>query len=256
MSSMAIQVLPILGDALPFESIEDAVRAWVHGWVVSRGAAEPESRPWGFTVEVGQPGEVARHVLTGADEVTVRKLAENSGRGVALKAFVAGPVLEAWLPAGWGLLDGHDTLMAVSLGDASRTAAPAGVPDGYRLSSWQRDGLTRVLVRTADGAFAARGQMGVSGAGATVDQVETDPAHQRRGLGRAVLTTLAEAAARQGARAAVLGATVEGRALYQTLGWQVLAPLSAATLRTAGREGLSGPAPSPGGRSAAAHGRR
>ncbi|MFI2200972.1 GNAT family N-acetyltransferase [Streptomyces sp. NPDC020192] len=214
---------------MPFESTEDAVRAWVHGWVVSRGAAEPSDRSWGFTVDVGHSREVARHVLTSADEATVRRLAESSPGGVALKVFVPAPVLEAWLPPGWGLLDGHDSLMAVSLGHVG--AAPV-LPDGYRLSSWHRGGVTRVLVRAADGGFAARGQIAVTGTTAAVDQVETDPAHQRRGLGRVVMRTLARTGAQQGARAAVLGATAEGRALYESVGWRVLAPLSAAALRT------------------------
>lgn len=210
---------------MPFGSTAEAVRAWVEGWVVSRGAAEPTREPWGFTVEVGLPKEVARHVLTDADEATVRKLAENSAAGVALKAFVPARTLQAWLPPGWRLLDGHAAFMAASLAEAG--AAP-DLPDGYRLSSWSRGGVTRVVVRAADGAFAARGQTAVTGATAVVDQVETDPAHQRRGLGRVVLDTLAAAGARQGARAAVLGATEEGRALYEALGWRVLAPLSAA----------------------------
>ncbi|MFF7351528.1 MULTISPECIES: GNAT family N-acetyltransferase [Streptomyces] len=214
---------------MPFGSTAEAVRAWVEGWAVSRGAAEPTCEPWGFTVQVGLPKEVARHVLTAADEATVRKLAESSPAGVALKAFVAAGTLAAWLPPGWRLLDGHAVLMAAALAEAE--AAP-GLPDGYLLSSWSRGGVTRVAVRAADGAFAARGQMAVTGATAAVDQVETAPAHRRRGLGRVVLGTLAEAGTRQGARAAVLGATEEGRALYEALGWRVQAPLSAA-MRTA-----------------------
>lgn len=210
---------------MSFGSTAEAVRAWVEGWVVSRGAAEPTREPWGFTVQVGLSREVARHVLTAADEATVRKLAENSPAGVALKTFVPGRTLRAWLPPGWDLLDGHAAFMAASL---SEVEAPPGLPDGYRLSSWNRGGVTRVVVRAADGAFAARGQIAVTGTTAAVDQVETDPAHQRRGLGRVVLGTLAEAGVQQGARAAVLGATEEGRALYEAVGWRVLTPLSAA----------------------------
>ncbi|MER5227101.1 GNAT family N-acetyltransferase [Streptomyces flaveus] len=61
-----------------------------------------------------------------------------------------------------------------------------------------------------------------------VDQVETDPAHQRRGLGRVVMHTLTDITAGQGATAGVLVATPEGRALYETVGWHVLAPLTGA----------------------------
>ncbi|MGH1551630.1 GNAT family N-acetyltransferase [Streptomyces sp. L7] len=89
------------------------------------------------------------------------------------------------------------------------------VPAGYRLRTWSRAGVTRALVRTEDGAFAARGQIAVTGSTAVVDQVETDPAHRRRGLGRLVMAVLADAAAGQGAVVGVLGATPEGRALYE-----------------------------------------
>ncbi|MFE4638166.1 GNAT family N-acetyltransferase [Streptomyces sp. NPDC056773] len=111
---------------------------------------------------------------------------------------------------------------------AKRRAVSAGTPGGYRVSSWTRGGVTRVPVRTADGAFAARGQVAISGRSAVVDQVETDPARQRRGLGRLVMRRLAAAAAGQGATSGVLGATPEGRALYETMGWRTLAPLTSA----------------------------
>ncbi|MEU7051023.1 GNAT family N-acetyltransferase [Streptomyces eurythermus] len=211
---------------MPFKTTGEAVRAWVEGWAVSRGAAEPTPQPWGFTVEVGLPREVARQVVTAADEATVRELAGNTtARGIPLKVFVPARTLQAWLPPGWVLLDGHAALMAARL---SAVDAPPRLPDGYRLHRWDRAGVTRAVVRAADGAFAARGQIAVTGPTAVADQVETHPAHRRRGLGRVVMGTLAEAATRQGARAAVLGATEEGRTLYASVGWQVVAPLSAA----------------------------
>jgi len=42
------------------------------------------------------------------------------------------------------------------------------------------------------------------------------------------MATLADVAAGQGAAVGVLGATPEGRALYERLGWRVLAPLTSA----------------------------
>lgn len=96
------------------------------------------------------------------------------------------------------------------------------------MRTWARGGTTRVLVLTEDGAFAARGQIAVPGPGrpAVVDQVETSPAHRRRGLGSLVMRTLANAAVEVGASAAVLGATIEGRALYESLGWRTDGPLT------------------------------
>jgi GNAT superfamily N-acetyltransferase len=163
-----------------------------------------------------------RHVLTTTDEATVRKITENvTAPGVWLKTFVSSETLTPWLAPGWSLAGGHGFLMSASL-----HATHAEVPDGYRLRTWSRAGVIRALVRTADGAFAARGQIAVTGPTAVVDQVETDPAHQRRGLGRLVMSTLANAAAEQDATEGVLGATPAGRALYERMGWRVLAPLT------------------------------
>ncbi|MEW1972910.1 GNAT family N-acetyltransferase [Streptomyces achromogenes] len=229
---------------MPFKTTEEAVRAWVEGWAVSRGAAQPTPRAWGFTVEVGRPHEVARHVVTAADEATVRTLAEDTTAcGIPLKVFVPAPTLKAWLPPGWALLDGHAALMAARPGAVE---APPRLPDGYRLHRWDRAGVTRAVVRAADGSFAARGQIAVTGPAAVVDQVETHPAHQRRGLGRVVMGTLAEAATRQGARAAVLAATEEGRTLYEAVGWQAVAPLSAAAREA--EDSRPTPTPTPAGR--------
>ncbi|MFE1289736.1 GNAT family N-acetyltransferase [Streptomyces sp. NPDC058751] len=108
----------------------------------------------------------------------------------------------------------------------ARAEAPPVIAEGYRLDTWTRAGVTRVLVRSAEGAFAARGH--VTGPAHVVDQVETDPGHRRRGLGRLVMHTLAGIAAGQGATTGVLVATPQGRALHETVGWRVLAPLTGA----------------------------
>ncbi|MFI5669908.1 GNAT family N-acetyltransferase [Streptomyces sp. NPDC051704] len=213
---------------MPFAHTAEAVRAWVHGWSASRGAAEPAPSAWGFTIDVGLHGHVMRHVLHSADEDTVRAItAGATAPGVWLKAFVPPETLEPWLAPGWHLAGGAGYLMAAPL-PVAPTRTPDRIPEGYRMNTWTRDGVTRALVRTAGGAFAARAQIAVTGHTAVVDQVETDPAHQRRGLGRLVMNRLTGAAAEQGATAGVLGATPEGRALYETTGWRVLAPLTSA----------------------------
>jgi GNAT superfamily N-acetyltransferase len=167
-----------------------------------------------------------RHVLVAADGATVREITENAtAPGVWLKTFVPPEKLKPWLAPGWHLAGGAGFLMSASLPAAH---APTEVPAGYHLRTWTRGGVTRTLVRTTGGSFAARGQIAVTAPTVVVDQVETDPAHQRRGLGRLVMRMLTDAASGQGATVGVLGATSEGRALYETMGWRVLAPLTGA----------------------------
>jgi GNAT superfamily N-acetyltransferase len=93
-----------------------------------------------------------------------------------------------------------------------------------------RAGVTVARLLTAAGEVAARGQFALAGWAAVVDQVETAAGHRRRGLGTTVMKTIAATAASMGARTGVLVATAEGRALYETLGWTLHTPMTAAVL--------------------------
>ncbi|WP_431043850.1 GNAT family N-acetyltransferase [Streptomyces sp. P1-3] len=201
----------------------ELVREWVEGWVVSRGAAPPVEESWGFTIDVGLTAQVTRHVLPDADEPLIRKLTETvTAPGTWLKFFLPPQTVAPWVAPGWSF-DSDGFLMSTPLRPATVAA-----PEGYQVRTWARGGVTRVLVLAEDGAFAARGQIGVPALGrpAVVDQVETSPAHRRKGLGSLVMRTLANAALDAGSSAAVLGATTEGRALYESLGWRTHGPLT------------------------------
>jgi GNAT superfamily N-acetyltransferase len=62
------------------------------------------------------------------------------------------------------------------------------------------------------------------------DQIVTDEAHRRLGLGTVVMLNLDAVAEQAGATDRLLVATEAGRALYERLGWTVLAPWSTAVL--------------------------
>ncbi|MER5479329.1 GNAT family N-acetyltransferase [Streptomyces sp. NPDC002734] len=208
------------------------VRSWVEGWAVSRGAAPPVGEPWGFTVDVGLSGHVTRHVLSDADESLVRKLTETAvAPGTWVKIFLPSRVVAPWVGPGWRFGD-DGFLMSAPL-----HATSPHEPDGYQVRTWARAGVTRILVLTRDGDLAARGQVAVPGPGrsAVIDQVETFPAHRRRGLGSLVMRLLGNAAVTAGASTAVLAATTEGRALYEALGWRTRGPLTSLVREVAPR---------------------
>jgi GNAT superfamily N-acetyltransferase len=210
--------------------MDRTVRAWVDGWVLSRGAAPPVVEPWGCTIDMGMDGHVARHVFGAIDddveETAVRKVAGAvTGAGVWLKAFRDPTVVGGWLGEGWWIDPEPGYLMTLPL-----TTAPTEptVPDGYRLRTWSRGGVTRTMLAAPDGSWAARGQLAPTGATAVVDQVETSPEHRRKGLGTVVMRTLQRAASEQGVETCVLAGTPAGRGLYESLGWTVTAPLTSA----------------------------
>ncbi|WP_406198043.1 GNAT family N-acetyltransferase [Kitasatospora sp. NBC_01560] len=210
---------------------ENVVRSWVDGWIVSRAAAPPVVEPWGYTIDVGLTGHVGRHVFDATGdavrEADVRKVAGSvRAEGFWIKIFADPAVTAPWLGPDWWIDDEPGYLMTVPL-----TPVPAHrltAPDGYHLRTWTRGGVVRALVTDADGTLAARGQIAPTGATAVADQIETAAAHRRRGLGSLVMRTLAAAAYEQGAQTGVLAGTPDGHALYSSLGWQVVAPLTSA----------------------------
>ena len=90
------------------------------------------------------------------------------------------------------------------------------------------DQLTVATITSPNGELAASGRLGIVNDIAIYDRIRVQEAHQRRGLGRALMTALGEAANRAGATRWLLVATPEGRALYEKLGWAVHAPYTSA----------------------------
>ncbi|MFG1947466.1 GNAT family N-acetyltransferase [Nonomuraea sp. NPDC048826] len=203
----------------------DMVRAWVDGWTVSRGTSAPVPEPWGLRVDVGLPGHAVRHVVPAPTPALVQQLTSAiTVPGTWLKLCAPAELIAPYLPPRW-TIDSPEYLMTGALA-AEETAAP----DGYTLAVTTRAGVTVARLLTDAGEIAARGQIAVVGRAAVVDQVETADAHRRRGLGRVVMKTLAATAVSRGAVMGVLVATPVGRSLYESLGWQVRSPMTAAVL--------------------------
>ncbi|MGW5866483.1 GNAT family N-acetyltransferase [Streptomyces sp. NPDC055239] len=198
--------------------LANTVRTWVMGWAVSRHTPPPVEHPWGLYVEVaGNPREVGRHVLPESDELSVRSAAASVTMPRTWMKMPAEPdEVEPWLPQGWVVAreeTGH--LMRTDLMVTNPVA-----PEGYTAIFEADSGVVRVRVLDAAGEPAATGQMAVLGEDVVVDQVVTEEAHRRRGLGDFVMRALADRAVDLGAATGVLGATDAGRALYETLGWK------------------------------------
>ncbi|MFD7032385.1 GNAT family N-acetyltransferase [Streptomyces sp. NPDC059917] len=205
-------------------------RAWVEGWAAARLMPEPVEVPWGLRIDIGRPDQMVRHVLLDADPGAARELiASVTEPTTCVKAFLPGAEMRPWFSSGWEPVESC-FLMAVDL-----RPARVHVPDGYRVTVEAAGDMTCVRVLDADGRVAASGRTGRAGSARAFDQIVTEPAHQRRGLGTVVMGTLTEAALDEGARTGVLGATDQGRALYEALDWKVLAPLDGFAYRPVAR---------------------
>ncbi len=203
----------------------ELIRRWLNGWTVARSlpAAEPagpdgdglrsECHQPGREVEVfalradEEPGSLARLAAAVASAPQVTWLTVPTLRPGAVEAAVEAAGLEPHRRSEW--------LMTTDL-----TGHPRHAPaTPYEIEVRTEGPVTDVVLHGPSGEVAARGTVAVVGGDAIADRVETDAAHRRRGLGRAVMSALAEAAAAQGARTGLLIASEEGQRLYSSLGW-------------------------------------
>ncbi|MES2128320.1 MAG: GNAT family N-acetyltransferase [Pseudomonadota bacterium] len=199
--------------------------AWATGWTLTRNKAAPVRQDYGCKIDLGLPEHLERHVIVDYDAEVLRELASSlQTPGTWLKVCAHADQVIPFLRENWQIQP-PEYLMAAALNDTA-----AVIHDGYRLSLSTLGTVTDAELRDMDGQLAARGRVAHSDGIATFDQIVTEPAHQRKGLGRVVMTTLGNLSIAQGARVGVLVATEQGRALYQAMGWTMVSPVTAAVI--------------------------
>lgn len=199
--------------------------AWAKGWTLTRDKAAPVSQAYGCRIDLGQPEHLERHVVVHEDAAALRALADGLRHaGTWLKVCASPANVAPALHDAWRIQE-PEYLMATGL-----SLAVAVVPAGYRLSLSAIGPVCEVELKDANGELAARGRAAHCDGYATFDQIVTEPAHQRKGLGRIVMATLGNYSIDQGARVGVLVATEQGRALYQAIGWSLISPVTAAVI--------------------------
>ncbi|GIG55642.1 hypothetical protein Lfu02_00140 [Longispora fulva] len=183
----------------------------------------PVETAWGLRIDEVRPKTRSRCLVFGDDLDAVRGASKEATvpHGVII-VVAAEDAAAALLGQAWQGTP-PEPLMTTTL----RRVAPS-VPAGYDLSTTIDAGVINVRVQS-EGEVAAAGYIAVVDGVAVVDRVATEPAHQRRGLGTAVMNALTVAAMDQGGVTAVLHATEEGRALYEGLGWQLRARITSFT---------------------------
>ncbi|MEU8077292.1 GNAT family N-acetyltransferase [Catellatospora citrea] len=195
---------------------------WVHGWAVSRAAPVPVAVPQGWRIDVGVPGHRLRYILHTPDDQWLSQLGERqSTPGTWIKVAADPAHLRGALSPPWTMADTGYLMTTTFTDDADLPPMPYTT----------RTRITDVVVATvldATGTPVASGRLAPAGAVGVIDQVETAPAHRRRGLGKIVMRLLGHHAVRLGMHTGALVATDDGCKLYSALGWSVRTPIAAA----------------------------
>lgn len=200
------------------------VFAWQAAHSIARQSPPPVHDRGGFRVDTRSEKETRRWVFTQLCDGLRELGAEIAAPRHFLKLCGTGEELGSVLPVRWELQPANYFMTDTSAGGDARA-----LPDGYRLEFHHAGPLARATVIAPDGSLAASGCAAETADVFVYDRIETSPDHRRKGLGNAVMRAL-RSAKKSPLTLQLLVATEEGRGLYASLGWTVIAPLAAATI--------------------------
>jgi len=202
----------------------DIVEAWVRARSQGRGLPQPVPDHGGLRVDTATAEEDRRYVFA-EPAARLLELAQTiHAPRVLLKLAAAPEAMASLLPSRWEIQSPGFMMIR----DRSGGGEPA-TPSGYRLDVSKSGATATARILTEGGEIAASGYATEFAGVFVYDRIITQPQHQRRGLGRAIMTALG-ATRRSGASTEVLVATTEGRALYSSMGWKVHTPWTTAAI--------------------------
>jgi GNAT superfamily N-acetyltransferase len=202
----------------------ELVFAWQTAHSIARGSPQPVHDRGGFRVDTHSEKELKRWVFPRQCD-GLRAIAHDiAAPRHYLKLCGSNEELRGALPGQWEVL-AENYFMAATV----TTVDTRPLPDGYRMELHQAGPVSRACVIAPDGDLAASGCAAEAADVFIYDRIETAQDHRRKGLGIAVMIALGTARKSRVTRQ-LLVATEDGRNLYASLGWTVLAPLATATI--------------------------
>lgn len=225
--------------------------AWLAARSLSRGLPAPVLDRGGVRVDTGHPDERRRYVFAESVE-GLRELGHSIDEPfVPLKLCRPAEELLALLPPRWAISSNSWVMGRDGFYDPFRNPANAGaqgsegnahnsglqrsqqyaenIPAGYTLAIEGDGPVWSARIVSDGGSLAASGYAAETDGVFIYDRIRTEPDHERRGLGRALMAALSRRR-RDPASREILTATAAGRSLYLQLGWHDLAPYSTAMI--------------------------
>lgn len=200
------------------------VLAWQTAHSIARGSPAPVHDRGGFRVDTHTEAEVKRWVFPQPGDGLREIGHEIAAPRHYLKLCGSDDALRAALPSRWEIQSSGWFMTATVTSPGTRP-----LPDGYRMELQQTGPVIRASIIAPDGDLAASGCAAEAAEVFIYDRIVTAQEHRRKGLGLAVMTALASGR-RSVTGAQLLVATEDGRRLYETLGWTVLAPFATAVI--------------------------
>jgi GNAT superfamily N-acetyltransferase len=200
----------------------ELIVTWLRARSVARGLPLPVADHGGWRVDTQLPHELQRYVFTRPEE-GLRALAnEIVTPRVFLKLCGNEHEMRALLTPHWQLQEPN----YVMTGEAYQ-AGNLPLPTGYTVQVSSSGVTTAVRILTDEGELAASGYAAELDGVFIYDRISTEAEYRRRGLGAYLMQAL-RSARRSNDSTQILVATVEGQALYSSLGWRIRSPYTTA----------------------------
>lgn len=195
----------------------------LHAWLAARSVARSLPAPvpdhGGFRVDTNSDTELCRWVYPRIEPSLTELGRAISAPGYLLKVCGSADELRATLPSRWQLQPTSYFMIT------TRSWEGRALPAGYVIEVERDEKRTHVQIRSQRGDLAASGYAAGTKKAFVYDRIITVPEHRRRGLGHAVMTVLRQYRENSGIPE-LLVATEDGRALYTSLGWEIMSPYS------------------------------
>lgn len=195
----------------------DLGERWVAAWAHTRGCVIERVDGWPL-VHVDSPSRDSELVCVspGLEAFTslIRHIDGDPRGMLTVVGTDLSPYAALSLPPTVRVDRDDETLMSTTL-----SALEAPPIDPAFMPRWDSDDNRVTYTLEVGKTVAAQGTLGILGADATFDAIETMRPYRRLGLARHVMTTLTTYALDAGAVTGVLAATSKGRMLYESLGW-------------------------------------
>ncbi|MBA4049226.1 MAG: GNAT family N-acetyltransferase [Sphingomonas sp.] len=201
------------------------VETFARGWSVTRGVPMPQIDSLALRIETGLPDERRRYIFTAASNAIGALAARIREPRILVKAPMPPAAIAGQLPPQWHV-ERTGTMMTID----ALPGAISALPDGIAAATEWRGAVFFATLTDAGGGAVGQGRMTLIDGLALHDRIMVEPSYWRRGLGRAIMQLLGAEARRQGVDCGLLTATVAGRALYETLGWQARSPWTTAQI--------------------------
>jgi GNAT superfamily N-acetyltransferase len=215
------------------------IARWAQAWAMSRDAKSPVERHGGLYIHVGQPDQIGRYIFAHPDAELIRPLAATIDRPLLyLKVCAPAEAVRPLLPAGWEIAT-PGYMMTAPL--SAMLERPPAIPAEFDIDITREGAIIFANIRDTDGEEAARGRIVPMGDLVVFDRIRTAERHQRRGLGSAIMRSLAIEADKLGVRNAMLCATPAGRELYTSLGWRMHSGYTTASLANTAESSVLSP---------------